>query len=184
MQSASQLLSPRVEKSKPEVSGNCSDGDSNVSGDYDRWDVSSRHSGELEQDSKTHLALHRVIRIAKPHSACSSPRSDIEEIENGENAQINENKLEKISKNPPFSVHTRGCGPIDSKKYCKDCNRGFATVGSYTRHLRMIHYKLRPLNCDVCGHAFYQRSDLKKHIQRQHQKHQSDSSLNSKNILN
>jgi len=90
MQSASQLLSPRVEKSKPEVSGNCSDGDSNVSGDYDRWDVSSRHSGELEQDSKTHLALHRVIRIAKPHSACSSPRSDIEEIENGEN-EVNEN---------------------------------------------------------------------------------------------
>ena len=60
--------------------------------------------------------------------------------------------------------------PSDMKKYCKDCNRSFATVGSYTRHLRMIHYKLRPLTCDTCGHAFYQRSDLKKHIQRQHQR--------------
>lgn len=60
--------------------------------------------------------------------------------------------------------------PSDLKKYCKECNRSFATVGSYTRHLRMIHYKLRPLNCETCGHAFYQRSDLKKHIQRQHQR--------------
>ena len=54
------------------------------------------------------------------------------------------------------------------RKYCSDCKKTFATVGSYTRHLRMIHYKLKPLSCHVCHHAFYQRSDLKKHIQRQH----------------
>jgi len=181
MQSTSKigLIPPTTSKREP--SGGNSDGE------FDRWedDRSSRHSGDLDQDSKTHLSLHRVIRIVKPHSACSSPRSDIEEIENIQNSSpqsvcdpLNEMKKElKNDRTPSFPAHARAhCGPIDAKKYCKDCNRGFATVGSYTRHLRMIHYKLRPLNCDVCGHAFYQRSDLKKHMQRQHQKENQNSS--------
>ena len=99
-------------------------------------------------------------------------RSTIGLHRHAQNALSNSMKQETLHNS---GLRSNGCmnNNMNDKKYCRECNRSFATVGSYTRHLRMIHYKLRPLNCEVCGHAFYQRSDLKKHIQRQHQRSNS-----------
>ena len=102
-----------------------------------------------------HVQVHSVIRLAQPAapepSQTQPPDGEMDEqgiVTNRYGAGNNSNN--KL------------------RKYCNECKKGFATVGSYTRHLRMIHYKLKPLSCHVCHHAFYQRSDLKKHIQRQH----------------
>ena len=115
-----------------------------------------------------HKQLYQVIMVPE------------ENIDSRTNSEVSEEEIdvEKIRSNHPttaISFYPRPTNKTERfsnhhelKKYCGDCKKSFATVGSYTRHLRMIHYKLKPLSCRVCRHAFYQRSDLKKHIQRQH----------------
>ena len=49
-----------------------------------------------DTETKTHQSLHRVLRIVKPHSACSSPHSEIEEIEN-QNEENEEHRVERLA---------------------------------------------------------------------------------------
>ena len=150
---------------------------------------SPKSSEESSDSTKTsHVQVHSVLRIAQPVSSTSSapalsPNSSPDRTpENVQDLAVFKSHPQPPPPRPahpyPFVGLNRTAFDMrqmknktqDVKKYCAECNRSFATVGSYTRHLRMIHYKLRPLNCEICGHAFYQRSDLKKHVQRQHQR--------------
>ena len=150
---------------------------------------SSDESTHSAMTKTSHVQVHSVLRIAQPVtppatnsiSTLSSPdrcSSDLNDQTMGKvhhhvaHHQPHQQHRPTAPYHPFIGYQMRPLEPKskDVKKYCAECNRSFATVGSYTRHLRMIHYKLRPLNCDICGHAFYQRSDLKKHVQRQHQR--------------
>lgn len=153
---------------------------------------SSDESTHSAMTKTSHVQVHSVLRIAQPVTPPTSTNS-VSTLSSPDrcSTDLNDQAMGKMhvahhhQQPPPPLPQCRPTGPYpfmgyqmrpleskakDVKKYCAECNRSFATVGSYTRHLRMIHYKLRPLNCDICGHAFYQRSDLKKHVQRQHQR--------------
>lgn len=148
---------------------------------------SPKSSEESSDSTKTsHVQVHSVLRIAQPvNSTSSAPALSPNSSPDRTTENVQEMMFKRHQPPPPRPAHPYPFVGLnrtafdmrqmknktqDVKKYCADCNRSFATVGSYTRHLRMIHYKLRPLNCEICGHAFYQRSDLKKHVQRQHQR--------------
>ena len=140
---------------------------------------SGNESSHSTNNTKTsHVQVHSVLRIAQPVTPPTTVNSLSPQSSPDREILPEEHKMHHPRPTPyPFmgyqmrQVENKA---KDVKKYCAECNRSFATVGSYTRHLRMIHYKLRPLNCDICGHAFYQRSDLKKHVQRQHQRSLTD----------
>lgn len=137
-----------------------------------------QYKGEKDSTHNTevnHVPLHRVIRLAQPvngreqSTSYSNPTSDNDDdIDDAHRSRTANSKSQGVA-------NGRYINNSELRKYCNECKKGFATVGSYTRHLRMIHYKLKPLSCQVCHHAFYQRSDLKKHIQRQHPDEQQQS---------
>jgi len=108
-----------------------------------------------------HIHLHRVIRLAPD-------RNEVGQSPTNSDAETAEDTTDEEGRQLAITQMPSRYKMSELRKYCRECKKGFATVGSYTRHLRMIHYKLKPLACQVCSHAFYQRSDLKKHIQRQH----------------
>jgi len=164
--------------------------------DYDKSPVRLSPIDASEKGEKCHTKLHSVIRLAPSiGEGCQSPTSSDAEIEVDDSSMGSPTRSlpptsTPLSLNPGHflprygpnaaQIHhaqstalaaqrnVRQYSMSELRKYCSDCKKTFATVGSYTRHLRMIHYKLKPLSCHVCHHAFYQRSDLKKHIQRQH----------------
>jgi len=117
------------------------------------------------QEDPGHVTLHRVIRLAQPNQSEGHGFCNSSAYSSPPHSEEDEDNSEERTKSDPDDIKQN---EIDSRKYCKECKKSFATVGSYTRHLRMIHFKLKPLACAVCRHAFYQRSDLKKHVLRQH----------------
>ena len=94
----------------------------------------------------SHVPLHRVIRLSKP-----SANEELKRLQTRRDlAKISKDRIKEL------------------RRYCFQCDKTFATVGSCTRHFKMIHFKMKPLACYVCGHSFYQKSDLKKHLIRTH----------------
>lgn len=49
---------------------------------------------------------------------------------------------------------------------CEQCGTRFATKGALGTHVKVIHQKLRPFVCDLCGHACSTKSNLEEHHAR------------------
>ncbi|XP_077302558.1 uncharacterized protein LOC143922967 isoform X2 [Arctopsyche grandis] len=49
---------------------------------------------------------------------------------------------------------------------CEMCETKFATKGALGTHIKVIHEKIRPYMCDLCGHSFSTKANLKEHSMR------------------
>ena len=51
---------------------------------------------------------------------------------------------------------------------CIHCNKRFARNGTLQLHITTVHDGLKPHKCEVCGTAYGQKGDLKRHKLRAH----------------
>ena len=51
---------------------------------------------------------------------------------------------------------------------CEYCTKSFDLKSRRTRHIRDVHFKLKPFRCEICSRAFAQKSTLSTHIRSVH----------------
>ena len=56
------------------------------------------------------------------------------------------------------------------KVTCDDCGHSFFGKSSLQRHINAVHLKLKPFKCRMCKKRFSTKGNLKKHVGRKHLK--------------
>jgi len=69
---------------------------------------------------------------------------------------------------PPLVEQTSTEDQGNGKFRCMECNQLLASKSNLSRHVRMVHNKLRPHQCGICFLVFVQSSGLRRHAQRFH----------------
>ncbi|KAL4216363.1 Zinc finger and BTB [Mactra antiquata] len=52
----------------------------------------------------------------------------------------------------------------EERLFCQICNKKFSHPSNRLAHEKMIHLKIKPRKCTVCGKGFYSSANLKKHM--------------------
>lgn len=47
---------------------------------------------------------------------------------------------------------------------CKECGKGFTYRFGLTKHLQMVHSRIKPFVCQICNKGFYTKRDVEAHI--------------------
>ncbi|XP_044202318.1 mucin-5AC isoform X1 [Thunnus albacares] len=47
---------------------------------------------------------------------------------------------------------------------CQQCGKGFVYRFGLTKHLQMVHSRIKPFVCQICGKAFFAKRDVETHI--------------------
>ena len=56
----------------------------------------------------------------------------------------------------------------DRTNICPLCNRAFVQKSTLTRHIRIVHEKLKPYSCKICKHSFSTKDNIYMHTLRKH----------------
>ena len=67
----------------------------------------------------------------------------------------------------PLNIENKSC---EKTNQCSLCNANFLTTLNLSRHVRSVHGGKTPFVCIVCNKDFIQKSTLKKHMLRKHEK--------------
>ena len=76
----------------------------------------------------------------------------------------------KCSRNGHLQRHIKAVHEKLKPYNCDQCKTSFSQNGHLQTHIRDVHEKLKPYNCEKCEYKCSQNRDLQKHIQAVHEK--------------
>jgi len=104
---------------------------------------------------------------------------DVEQHVQAEHAQQLAAAVAAAAVNEDANCSGVGGGDDDDGKTCWHCHKIFANKQNVLRHVIQIHYGHRPFSCKICTMRFFQRRDVIKHIETEHELKADDRNNNN-----
>ena len=84
--------------------------------------------------------------------------------------QLSVRSVKKTFKSKNGLLYHRGKVHNIIKFTCNLCNKQLDSSSHLTRHIKMVHSKIKPYQCHLCEKGFGEKHELKTHVEAVHQK--------------